>query len=1472
MIRILITNGQSAGGEKDYTRYVVASTLKIVKTLNAPSTCTFQMSNFDAGFVEPVGRSYIRVISTNRPQAIFTGYMPAAPTKQFLGLTQFYYKTRRQLFNQTYSFTSDEYLLNIKSVPFIPAYINMHAGTILQKLAEYLCPSMFDFTNCQPGVLIPYQAYDPTSSWSQLAKTFGDASRYRYSCINHQIVFAPYGDGPLGFTYDEDGPESTFDPNALTTSALVVPVVNDVTIIGQQEAGNCHDDHFIGTGFDGVFSLRHQVFNGGSSDSGTTNGTVFIADAWTETQIDENTWILQDPQNNFNLVDGALNIITPLLQPNILGEDYLIANQALELAGGVVVQHGEFTFNNASKGLIGGLYTAETLDVSSCLCAFEIDYGPTLDVTASGAAGITIKPYCPNADLSSVGAFNPATVTTKINKTYVLTTIIAAPSPSRFTQVYTSLGGVVYGGTSLNDSTSGTITWSITETDIFTGEITVYTGSLNSQKLPAYCVYALINNEALNCNFNTTSVYAPPLGSLNINSEVGSGLLGPIYISGNLQYTGAYVTPSGGNLPIIPGDLGQEHVWPLGSSLQNQTAEIDIGNVTSVLNFYGDNMPGTGVRVRLTSWESQAALSRVQDPASINTEIAVVGDNGIRACVVNNLSPNPRTSEDCDAAAQAYLADRVSTFYQGTYSPVSTFQKQFTTDIEYYPVPGRYLFINTKERGIVKQNLLVSDLTITFLEMVTEVLQYSIDFGADLKLEKTLATFVNSPANTLLPQNATIQLTPQQMAQVGAVYLPDVLMSAVDSTSITGVSCVLNFTDPIPALTGHLVPNVQIQAVSQPFYEIRAEDYSWGINNSHLIGRVFKNGATTLTRYGYENIFYIRLVQLDNTGAVVATSRRSRVIRIVYPQVPSPPAFLYADSGQIKFDFSGDIRNIEGIELYDASIEFISNGNPGGNSPPIIVVGKGNSQLLHRDHKMKLSAVGSGGSVSLGGVQTGSLPVSLDPDVQAQLVARYGQQGITITALNLIYQGLVGSEADMDFDLNSLRGDTGITGSNINANIGHFQIGLIPQLQRSFVVRFFNLMWEYSTPVAVNIPFPEAPILSENFRFGSSLCLQTAGTARTDIQTTNLQIASDSAFNTILIEAQAGGANAQFTSNVPATGDLYARACFADFISSGGWSNTLHIPQKNLIGSSYLAAQGSIPPAITAVDGGGGIMVWSTTDASITISNEPFTLLFPDGTQIPIPIKSQLFGSDLDTGASIQANTMYGFFPAVLGAVTKTPTFVFNGPYKNYTTSSLIASLGAQVADGSTPLSNGAIVIQTQVAGVGPTGSTGGGGTTGGGGGGGTGGGPNCGILSSMITLGNGAKSTLGRTSVGTEVMNIRGTKSRIKFRLITKEETWTIETESGKCSTTALGHVEFSNGKWRFREDIIRIFQEEKIGTLRNDANVDEKIVKCIPAGKQKICRIELAPIDATLEEASHDYWHVYSLDGFLAHNFLKS
>src|SRR6202044_4068293 len=129
----------------------------------------------------------------------------------------------------------------------------------------------------------------------------------------------------------------------------------------------------------------------------------------------------------------------------------------------------------------------------------------------------------------------------------------------------------------------------------------------------------------------------------------------------------------------------------------NQTAQISAQGEAYSLSFYTGDIPSVGARIVFQSWSAGQSVARVQDTVAIANEAQISGDSGIRSAIMTNLSPLPRTSDECEAAAAAAILDNEYPQFQGTYTIQTIpykFENLLAPSIYGYPMTGRFLYVN----------------------------------------------------------------------------------------------------------------------------------------------------------------------------------------------------------------------------------------------------------------------------------------------------------------------------------------------------------------------------------------------------------------------------------------------------------------------------------------------------------------------------------------------------------------------------------------------------------------------------------------------------------------------------------------------------------------------------------------------------------------------------------------------------------
>jgi hypothetical protein len=232
------------------------------------------------------------------------------------------------------------------------------------------------------------------------------------------------------------------------------------------------------------------------------------------------------------------------------------------------------------------------------------------------------------------------------------------------------------------------------------------------------------------------------------------------------------------------------------------------------------------------------------------------------------MKPLPRTSYETDLAGQAQIEDREMVQYDGSYNVES----YFADPTQDYPRSGRWFNVTSPVRGISGAQMLVRSVRISVLELHQEILSYEISFGQDLYLDKMLRRFLPlNPTGILEPTETAIPVDFQNLPAPStgfATYLDNLYNAKLKFVNGTQVIVDLGNTLAAYGCSG---------------VEVRRSDTGWASNAQNLVG-VFTSQTFTLPRTLIDQTWYLRLVNGSKT------SRFSRVFRVNYPLVPTPPS------------------------------------------------------------------------------------------------------------------------------------------------------------------------------------------------------------------------------------------------------------------------------------------------------------------------------------------------------------------------------------------------------------------------------------------------------------------------------------------------------------------------------------------------------------------------------------------------------
>ena len=240
---------------------------------------------------------------------VFTGYVTASPQYEYLGWGEQGPVYRYNLVAQ-----SDEVLLNQKALPNRSPFVDRSAGNALRRLAQDLLPGWFDTSLVQDVDTLAAYAVNPQKDFSFHAAEIALAARASFRTMNGALILTPVGVA----TYVLNESDGNFSQSGLSLDSPNL-VVNELTVIGQDEPQAYVRDYFVGDGLSLKFYLSQKPF--------AQAKTALIDEEYAGSSLDPATWVVTDPS-------GAVSV----------------AAQTLRLAGGTAVDgQTTVTFMSRSK-------------------------------------------------------------------------------------------------------------------------------------------------------------------------------------------------------------------------------------------------------------------------------------------------------------------------------------------------------------------------------------------------------------------------------------------------------------------------------------------------------------------------------------------------------------------------------------------------------------------------------------------------------------------------------------------------------------------------------------------------------------------------------------------------------------------------------------------------------------------------------------------------------------------------------------------------------------------------------------------------------------------------------------------------------------------------------------------------------------------------------------------------------------------
>ncbi|MGA7522427.1 MAG: hypothetical protein WBW84_08085 [Acidobacteriaceae bacterium] len=569
--------------------------------------------------------------------------------------------------------------------------------------------------------------------------------------------------------------------------ATAKALANDVTVCGEDEPAAYVTEFFQGDGTTVLFELTCEPWKLPASKARA------FTDDFQGSILNPQLWTIDDPGSAVTLTGNGL---TCTGGNGILSNTVVSAFSTLEMGGGLILETDSVQFGQQTTGILNGLYFGGETVLPDCLAGFQIGQ-------SSGAA--TVAPILNGAVVGS-------TFTAVAGHMYTLRLRFYSNEAQRILQSYYITGAVSgfdrFGGDLLPATGSFVFEVQDTTNGVAATPVILYAGPFGGSPAP-WCVYAPLNAATLDCS----------IGSVNIE---------------HLPPNWVVSTPPNGTAIIRR----------LGTTAQGADCTL---SSSGKLRFYPASTPQAGELIAVSYRTSRRSVARLASAASIAAESLGGKLPGTAVWMGTVTNPAPRSSADCENAAQALLALSTSraSAWAGKYITWNPEQSATASDIW----PGDVLAL-ASTTACITANLVVRSVEIDLTGSVPTLAKYTIAFANDWADALSIETSASIPADVWLPlqpetalpmanlDSLTITSVTGSQIQISAGVTPptgggfEVRRQDYAFTPGPGPDLVLR--SPVPSFT---IPR---QAAMERYY-IRMYDASTPPNYSRFSSAVFVN-------------------------------------------------------------------------------------------------------------------------------------------------------------------------------------------------------------------------------------------------------------------------------------------------------------------------------------------------------------------------------------------------------------------------------------------------------------------------------------------------------------------------------------------------------------------------------------------------------------------------------------------------------
>ena len=513
-----------------------------------------------------------------------------------------------------------------------------------------------------------------------------------YRVVNGALSYSSAG----SVTHTLGDGDGVFAPAALAAGS-VKELANDVTVTGETEPAAYVTEMFAGDGTTAAFTLGETPLKTAAAKA------KLVFDEFDEGVFNPAVWMLSDPGSRLGLGTGGLVMSGG---NGFDGQTTLTAIDAVEIGGSLLIEAGSVQLEAASDGVLCGLFSGATIR-ENCMAGYNVRQSDGSTIITPMVNGVEVG--------TSYAVLSGHTYTFRIR--------LHCPEMQRVQQTYYAR---------------------------VDGAVEAFGGGLVDA--PLSLCFELVDL-GVSSNTPATVLYDTASAGVLASSPASCTFcaVDAVQMFGSMGY--CRVTQSGSVWVMSTPATGVPVTRLIGVAGEGVDCKVGTSGGATLVTFLAGRIPLPGETVSVVYRRVGRSIARLEDAASVATE-AAGGANGTARWLGRVVSPEARSSVDCESAAMAILSFSTAqaAAVSGSYAAEISAADGAGTFAGGDCWPGDVLAVTTENQTL---NVIVRKVTVEDGHAAPELLRYKISFANDwaeglgMKLSEAIAM------DALLPQTAS---------------------------------------------------------------------------------------------------------------------------------------------------------------------------------------------------------------------------------------------------------------------------------------------------------------------------------------------------------------------------------------------------------------------------------------------------------------------------------------------------------------------------------------------------------------------------------------------------------------------------------------------------------------------------------------------------------------------------------------------